>query len=109
MANTTHRPRQPGAALAQNAAPRIIEFEPIPAAFTPRRALPYRMDLSEIVGDKEVKDITDAGRMTFHCIGDTGGVKHPEPQGLVARGLEESLTTHTLAPSQRVDGSFFLL
>jgi hypothetical protein len=28
---------------------------------------------------------------------------------LVARGLEESLTTHTLAPSQRVDGSFFLL
>jgi hypothetical protein len=39
--------------------------------------------------------------MSFHCVGDTGGVKNPEPQKLVERGLEQSLHIGNLAPSLR--------
>jgi hypothetical protein len=93
-----HRARQPGAALAQKEPPRIIEFESIPDVVKPRKPSPYRMDLSEVLSADEVQEITDAGRMTLHCIGDTGGVKRPEAQLLVARGMEESLNKGTLTP-----------
>src|SRR5579862_4277908 len=93
-----NRPRQPGAALAKKEPPRIIEFEPIPAAFTPRRAAPYHMDLSEILSAADMDAIKEAGKMAFHCTGDTGGVKRPEAQHLVARGMEQSLTSDRMHP-----------
>jgi len=99
MSGTTHRPRQPGASLARNNPPRIIEFEPIPASFTPRKQAPFRMDLAEVIPPAEVQELADAGRMVFHCMGDTGGVKRPEAQALVARGLEQSLQMEKMAPS----------
>ena len=39
--------------------------------------------------------------MAFHCVGDTGGIKNPEPQKLVAAGMEESLKGAQIAPSLR--------
>jgi hypothetical protein len=98
---TFHRPRQPGASLAQRAAPRITKFEPIPAPFAQGRNGPFRMDLGEILTAEEIREITDAGSVSFHCVGDTGGVKNPEPQKLVERGLEQSLHTGNIAPSLR--------
>ena len=94
-----HRASQPGQSLAQKAPPRIIEFEPIPAEFTPRRPAPYRLDLADILGSDEVQEMSEAGQMVFHCIGDTGGVKRPEAQMLVASGMERSLDTDKMAPS----------
>lgn len=96
-----HRPRQPGASLAQRAAPRITSFQPIPEQFARGRAGPFRMDLADVLSADEMRDIADAGSLSFHCMGDTGGVKNPEPQKLVERGLEQSLHTGNIAPSLR--------
>jgi acid phosphatase type 7 len=96
-----HRPRQPGASLAQNATPRITKFEPIPPQYAAGRAPPFHLDLASILPADEVAEITNAGSMAFHCMGDTGGVKNPEPQKLVARGLEQSLNGVQIAPSLR--------
>ena len=98
---TFHRPRQPGGSLAHRPAPRITKFEPIPAQFAQGRNGPFRMDLGEVIGADELREITDAGSMAFHCMGDTGGVKNPEPQRLVERGLEQSLQGGQIAPSLR--------
>ena len=86
---TFHRPRQPGASLAHKAAPRITKFEPIPASYARGRNPPFRMDLGNILTAAEFGEITQAGSMSFHCVGDAGGVKNPEPQKLVERGLEQ--------------------
>jgi len=98
---TFHRPRQPGASLAQRPAARITQFEPIPAQFAQGRHAPFRMDLSEVLTADEIQEITHAGSMAFHCMGDTGGVQNPEPQRLVERGLEQSLHSGNVAPSLR--------
>ncbi len=98
MAFTTHRPRQPGASLAQNNPPRIIAIEHIPEQFKPRAPSPYRMDLSAILTAEEIADIETTGRMSIHCVGDTGGVKRPESQHLVANGMERSAKTPSTTP-----------
>jgi hypothetical protein len=98
---TFHRARQPGASPAQRSAPRITKFEPIPAAFMQGRSGPFRMDLGEILMADEIREITDAGSRSFHWMGDTGGVKNPEPQRLVERGLVQSLHPGNIAPSLR--------
>lgn len=98
---TLHRSRQPGASLAQRGVPRNTKFEPIPARFALGRNAPFRMDLSEVLTADEIQEITHAGSMAFHCMGDTGGVKSPEPQKLVERGLEQSLRSGNIAPSLR--------
>ena len=98
---TFHRPRQPGASLAQHAVPRNTKFQPIPAPFAQGRSGPFRMDLGEILTADEIGEITEAGRLAFHCLGDSGGVKNPEPQRLVERGLEQSLQYGNFAPSLR--------
>ncbi len=98
---TFNRSRQPGASLARRAAPRNTSFEPIPAQFAQGRNAPFRMDLGEVLTASELQEITQAGSMAFHCLGDTGGVKSPEPQKLVERGLEQSLHVGNIAPSLR--------
>jgi hypothetical protein len=93
-----HRPRQPGASLAHHPVPHTTKFQPNIA----KTAQPaFEMDLSAVLPADGVKEITEAGRMAFHFVGDTGGVKNPEPQKLVARGQEEALRGQQLAPSLR--------
>ena len=53
----------------------------------PTGTAPFRMDLADIVPGA-VAAMTKAGGMTFHMIGDTGGVQDPTPQQLVANGME---------------------
>ena len=98
---TYHRARQPGASLAHQTTPRNTSFQPIPAPYAAGRNGPFRMDLADVLGKDEVEEITKAGSMAFHCMGDTGGVKNPEPQRLVERGLEQSLQHDSIAPSLR--------
>ncbi len=59
-------------------------FQPLPP---PTGPAPFRLDLEEIVPDA-VAAARKAGGMAFHMVGDTGGVQDPNPQLLVARGLE---------------------
>ncbi|MCX8256277.1 hypothetical protein RHAL1_02404 [Beijerinckiaceae bacterium RH AL1] len=94
----THRPRQPGASLAHKEPPRLVDKTPIPAQFTPRAPLPYRMDLADIIGAEKTAAIAKLGRMSIHCVGDTGGIKRPEAQHLVARGMEDSANNPSTTP-----------
>ena len=64
-------------------------FQPLPA---PTGAAPYRLDLEAIVPDA-VAASRKAGGMAWHMVGDSGGVKDPNPQLLVARGLEHDAAT----------------
>ena len=59
-------------------------FQPLPA---PTGTAPFRLDLEDIVPDA-VAAARKAGGMALHMVGDSGGVKDPNPQLLVARGLE---------------------
>ncbi len=97
MSAIQHRAPQPGMALAQHEPPRIVEFEPIPDVFKPRKPSPFNLDLGEVIPASEVEELIQAGQMTFHCVGDTGGVKRPETQALVAQGMELSLETDKMA------------
>jgi hypothetical protein len=56
------------------------------------------MDLADILDKVKVEAITKLGRMTFHCIGDSGGVKRPEAQHLVAQGMEQSAEHPSTTP-----------
>jgi acid phosphatase type 7 len=107
MALSFYRPRPSGGALAQvdrpsaamapealvAAAAARAAFQPIP--FAPKGPAPYRLDLAAVLGQGPVDAIRAAGRMTFHSCGDTGGIRDPKPQALVARGMERSITDGT--------------
>ena len=56
-------------------------FEPLPK---PTGPYPYRVRIDDILGQDVVNSVRDAGRLIFHVAGDTGGVKHPVPQQIVA-------------------------
>jgi 3',5'-cyclic AMP phosphodiesterase CpdA len=45
---------------------------------------PYHLSLSDVLPSKAVDAIIKSGRMTFHAAGNTGGVRRPEPQHIVA-------------------------
>jgi len=96
-----HRPRQPAASLAHAAQPNPAGFQPIPAQYAAGRMPPYQMNLAAVLAADEITEITQAGVMAFHCVGDTGGVSNPAPQMQVAQGLELSLqnATGTMAPA----------
>ena len=107
MALSFYRPRPSGGALAQvdrpsaamapealvAAAAARAAFQPIP--FAPKGPAPYRLDLAAVLGQGPVDAIRAAGRMTFHSCGDTGGIRDPKPQALVARGMERSFADGT--------------
>src|SRR2546428_11823717 len=52
-------------------------FEPLPP---PTGQAPYHLKLADVLGAPAVQAIQGAGGLTFHPIGDTGGVKNPEAQ-----------------------------
>lgn len=65
-------------------------FEPLPP---PTDAPPYRLRLSEVVGD------LPAGHRVIHVIGDPGGVKDPKPQAHVAAAMIADLESRRPAAS----------
>ena len=62
--------------------------EPLPA---PTGSPPYRLNLSDVLTAQDMKAIEDAGHLRFHCVGDTGGIKKPEPQEMVAKAMADDL------------------
>jgi acid phosphatase type 7 len=55
--------------------------QPLPA---PTGAAPYHLSLDAVLPADAMAAITSAGRLVFHVAGDTGGVKAPQPQEIVA-------------------------
>jgi len=64
----------------------LEQLQPVPHA---RSTAP--MDLSSVIGADLVQKITDAGEITFHAVGDTGGIKKPEFQFAVADAMTDDL------------------
>jgi predicted phosphodiesterase len=60
---------------------------------------PYRLDLAEIIGAKAVAAIKKAGKLSFHTVGDSGGIKQPEFQDNVAAAMERDFEALKPAPS----------
>ncbi len=86
----------PGASAArQTAGLRGTQpFRPLPP---PTGQPPYRLALDTVLGPDQVAAITRAGRLVLHIVGDTGGVKAPQPQQIVAMHMEDDVATPTLA------------
>ncbi len=59
--------------------------------------------LEEVIGTAAVSAIQKAGQIVFHCVGDTGGVKSPAHQFLVADKMELDYS----APNSADQPSFF--
>lgn len=64
-------------------------FQPLPPS---TGAFPYRLALDAVLGNDAVAAIRDAGKLVLHMMGDTGGVKSPQPQQIVAATMEKDFT-----------------
>lgn len=73
--------RTPGALSEQ-------QFEKLPR---PTGRYPYRLDLAEVLGPDAIAQMTASGRLVFHCVGDTGGIKDGNPQQIVANHMQADL------------------
>lgn len=60
-------------------------FQPLPPA---TGSAPYHLRLEDVLRSDELDQIQTEKTMAFHCVGDTGGVRDPVPQQLVANALE---------------------
>jgi hypothetical protein len=60
----------------------LAQLEPIPV---PRSTTP--MDLAAVIGADAAQKIQNSGRITFHTVGDTGGIQRPEFQFAVAEAM----------------------
>ena len=67
---------------ADTAAKALQQLEPIPA---PRATTP--MDLASVIGTSAAQAIQKSGQITFHTVGDRGGVHNPEFQFAVASAM----------------------
>jgi hypothetical protein len=65
-------------------------FQPLPP---PTGVAPYHLELASVLGQPAVDAIVQAGSMTFHMVGDTGGISNPLPQQDVAAALEADLAS----------------
>jgi predicted phosphodiesterase len=74
---------------ARSNAAHVEAFQELPA---PRGAAPYRLDLAEVIGEAAVKEIESAGKLVFHAVGDTGGIKEPRFQENVAAAMENDFS-----------------
>src|SRR5258708_35927553 len=62
------------------------QFQPLPA---PTGQSPFHLSLDHVLPPDQVAAIQNSGRMLFHVAGDTGGVKAPEAQQIVAMAMEQ--------------------
>src|SRR5260221_12283403 len=62
------------------------KFEPLPK---PTGQPPYHLDLSNVLPADQITTIQNSGRILMHSEGDTGGVKGPQSQQIVAMAMEE--------------------
>src|SRR5262245_34663655 len=63
-------------------------FRPLP---TPTGAPPYHLSLDDILAPEQMQVIRNAGKLVFHIDGDTGAVKGPQSQQIVAYHMEQQL------------------
>src|SRR5947209_8448393 len=62
--------------------------QPLPQ---PTGTPPFHLSLDQILSPTEIQTIQSSGRMVFHIVGDTGGVKTPQDQDIVASHMQQDL------------------
>ena len=61
------------------------QFQPLPPPSGPP---PYRLSLDQVLPSDRITTIAAAGQIVVQIVGDTGGVKYPVPQQIVAMGQQ---------------------
>jgi len=69
-----------------------IFVQPVPEVIPAPWSAPPAISLDSVLGAPAVQQIQSAGRIVFHSIGDSGGVKEPTHQFAVADALTADLT-----------------
>jgi acid phosphatase type 7 len=95
-ASPARRPRDPApprkTALTQVTQRRpIVPDESFVALPQPVGSRPYHRPLADVIGQRTSEEITRAGVMRFHAVGDTGGHIDPRPQRRVADAMVREL------------------
>ena len=68
------------------------KFQPLPE---PTGNYPYHLSLNDVLQEeKKISDIINSGGISFHIIGNTGGIKNPEPQERIARALKKDFESY---------------
>jgi hypothetical protein len=62
--------------------------QPLPQ---PTGQSPFHLSLDQVLPPATIQAIQSSGRMVFHMVGDTGGVKSPQDQEIVATHMEQDL------------------
>ncbi len=63
--------------------------QPLPA---PTGPAPYHLSLDSVLTPAQMQAINNAGKLVFHIVGDTGGVKAPQSQEIVMQHMDADLT-----------------
>ncbi len=82
--------------------PQHFPFQPLP---TPNGAPPFHYDLAHLLHPEEVAKITQAGKLVFHSVGDTGDERGKE-MDFVARMMTED---YDASPDTAVPAFFYHL
>ncbi|HYL65802.1 MAG TPA: metallophosphoesterase [Nitrosopumilaceae archaeon] len=61
------------------------KFYPLPF---PTGVFPYHLSLDDVLSKDQISSIQKSGEIIFHIVGDTGGIKNPVPQQIVAMAME---------------------
>jgi hypothetical protein len=77
-----------GQELQVNRLPSVHANQPFRPLPRPTGMPPYHLALADVLQPAQMRTITNAGRLVFHMVGDTGGIKMPLPQLNVARQME---------------------
>jgi len=99
-----NRPRRFGRVLPPSEQP-IIRQQPDAATQQPPQPLPkptgsapYHLSLDQVLTPAAMQTIQSSGRLVFHIVGDSGGVKNPQDQESVATHMEQDFAAD---PSSR--------
>ena len=79
--------------FADSGATPSLQLQPVPAPWK----TPSELSLSQVLGAATVAQITAAKNITFHCVGDTGGIHDPAKQFAVADAMANDLGSKTYA------------
>jgi hypothetical protein len=74
----------------------VTEIQAIEAIPQPRKTPPV-MALSDVLNSESLQAIQNAGKIVFHSVGDTGGVKEPSHQFAVADAMSADIGTEVFA------------
>ena len=80
------------------------KFQDLPE---PTGEAPYHLSLDKILSANQIKAITDSGSISFHAVGDSGGVRSPQAQQIVTIAMEADFVNDNDTGNKNTNPSFF--